>query len=142
MDAVRFNQRRAGARRQLRRAGVFEHHLNMGRGTTLILRARVPLVKARRMNYNLTLKGHVENFTLVPGRDLIEKVMLHIRRSVSSTRIYKGIFIVLACLYQKLLVKNCWCPSMTLNNLGVVKWGHWSQLADSGCQAYLVTCKL
>ena len=33
----------------------------------------VSLVKTRRLNYNLTLKGHFENLTLGQGHDLIGK---------------------------------------------------------------------
>ena len=32
---------------------------------------RVSLLKTRRMNYDLTLKGHIENFTQSQGPDLI-----------------------------------------------------------------------
>ena len=45
---------------------------------------RVSLVEPRRMKYNLTLKGYVENLTSGQGHDQIRKVMLHISRSVAS----------------------------------------------------------
>ena len=64
------------------------------------------------MNYNLTLKGHVENFTTWQGHDLIAKghVAYQSIRIVGlntyvSTYLY-GVFIVLALLYQTLLPKK------------------------------------
>ena len=61
------------------------------------------------MNYNLTLKGHVENLITGQGHDLIKKS--HV--AYQSIRIV-GLgqntyaFIVLAGLNQKLFPKNCW----------------------------------
>ena len=47
-----------------------------------------------------------------------------------------GVFIDLACLYQKLLPKkNCRWPFMTWNGLGDMRRGHWSQYSNSGCHS-------
>ena len=61
------------------------------------------------MNYNLTLKGRFENLTSGQGHDLIGKISCCISADPYGRpeHIY-GVFIALACLYQKLLPKNCW----------------------------------
>ena len=62
------------------------------------------------MNYNLALKGHLENLTSDQGHDLIGKGHVAYQSSrmvVLNTYIY-GVFIALAGLYQKLLPKICW----------------------------------
>ena len=56
------------------------------------------------MNYNLTLKRHAEYLTQGQGHDLTRKG--HAAYHRRPEHIY-GIFIALACLYQKLLPKNC-----------------------------------
>ena len=62
------------------------------------------------MNYNLTLKGYVENLTLSQGHDMIGKGHMPYCISVGPDhRLGQsyGIFIATACFYQKLWPKNC-----------------------------------
>ena len=62
------------------------------------------------MNYQLTLKGNVENLTSGQGHDLTRKghvAYQSIRMVDLNTSIY-GVLIALAGLYQKLFPKNCW----------------------------------
>ena len=78
----------------------------------------ISLVKKRRINYNLTLKGHVESLTLGQGHDLIRKS--HV--ACQSTRIVGlNIFIVFSSLQLVSIKSYCrktagdlpW-PEMTL----------------------------
>ena len=70
---------------------------------------RVSLVETRRINYNLTLKGHFEYLIYSQGHDMIGKGHVAFQSILIvglNTSIIYGVFIALAGLYQKLLPKK------------------------------------
>ena len=85
---------------------------------------RLSFVGMRRMKHNLILKDHVENWPKVKVITWLEKVMLHISWSVSSSwtyRTYLWCFHSLVCLYQS------WLPKKTAGDLSwpisdLAKW--------------------
>ena len=70
----------------------------------------VSLVENRRMNNNLTLKGHLENLTQDQGHDLAGKghVSYQCICNIGLNTSMYGAFMALSSFYQKLLPKNCW----------------------------------
>ena len=115
---VSFNPRRASVRRRARRAAGGEHPSPSNSAPEPFSQRSISLLKTRRMNYNLTLKGHFENLTSGQGHDLIEKghVAYHSIRIVGFNT-----FMVLLLLYLVSIKSYCrktagdlsW-PEMTL----------------------------
>ena len=96
----------------------------LSKGTTFILIA-APFVKTRRMNYDVTLKSHVENLTKVKVKIKVitwsKKVMLHISWSVLSSWTH------LRCFYRSsLFLSNYYCRKTVRMTFHDLKWslGH------------------
>ena len=84
---------------------MFGNNFWLSKGITFILTAsRVPLVETSRMNYQLTLKGHFKIWPKVKVMTWLEKIIMHISRSVSSAW---------ACIYLRCLHRS----SLPLSNV-------------------------
>ena len=66
----------------------------------------IPLIEARRINYNLTLKGHDENWPKITVITRPEKVMLHTSRSASSAWAHLWCFPCSSWPLSKVIAEN------------------------------------
>ena len=87
---------------------------------------RVPLVKARWMNHNLTLKGHVESFTSGQGHNLIGKG--HVAyQSIRIVGLNTPIYMVIWCFYRSSLSLSKVIAEKLLVTFHDLKWSRWHE---------------